>query len=320
VDRHGALTVVWMRNEGSHYDVFASSRPAHGGWSDPERIAGGSLPDLGLSDFDMKMAPSGAAIVAVGNIDHTSVQAIYRSRDGVWTKPRDFSVGGNYPVLDVTIDARGQATLAINGRGLSVVQHSGRRWRAPVVLGGRPGFAFDIDAGRPGEVLVVYKTGAKSYTAGRFVDGKLTGRSLNSLGSMGNVQLDAMGDGSATYLWNVGRELHAVHESSAGELGEATVISLTRPRWSLPLVTSGPGGKVLATWAVGGQVYVTFSSAASEVWSAPVDVSEGYGAMDEYGVKAAYGSDGSVLLVWQDLRKRADGIVGTMARRARPAT
>ena len=167
--------------------------------------------------------------VAVGNIDFTSVQAIYRSSDGVWTKSRAFAVGGNYPVLNLTIDARGQATLAINNRGLTIVQHSGRRWRTPVVLGGRPGFAFDVDAGRPGEVLVVYKTGTKSYAAGRFVHCELTSRPLTSLGSMANVQVDAVGDGSATYLWNVSRELHAVHESSSGDLGEDVVISPRLP-------------------------------------------------------------------------------------------
>ena len=276
VDRRGTLTVVWKREDLSHYDVFASSRPSRGNWSDPVRIAGGSVPDLGLSDYHMQMASSGAAIVAIGNIDHTSVQAIYRSRDGVWAKPKLFSVDGWYPALDVTIDARGQATLATNGRGLTIVQHS--------------------------------------FAAGRFVHGGLTTRTLTGLGSMADVQIDARGDGSATYLWKAGRELCAVHESSSGVLGDPVVLSPSRPG-SLPFVTSNPHGDVLATWTAHGQVYVTFSTSGSEIWSAPVELSEVYGARDDHGVEAAYGSDGSVLVLWQDLRKRADGGVGTMARR-----
>lgn len=329
-DRTGTVTAVWQKesHSGRKSWIYAADRPAGESWSAPTRVARTPGIENLWTAPRAAFGAEGATVVTWGGFRHS--RAVYRRNTGTWTNPVTIASGRAPIPADAAISARGHATAAFQDpRGLHVVQRRAGGWSDPVRLPLRAkSFThWDLDAGRSREVVVVWQTGDGPVRSGRFTDRSWTRhRVAEPTGRVNELLVDAARDGSARFVWTVGRvwrpgEVQGAYQDETGAIGDLVVIAPRGGGCAASTLTSSPSGRGLlagtATSRSGetGEVFAAHWDDAESTWAAPDDLSVGIVPGPCSSVAAAIGDDGSAVVAWFEVRPnwRAKG---TFVRRA----
>jgi len=201
VAANGAATIVWLRK----HDLAASSRPAGGGFCDPETVSEAAEQNSGPSvSLD---AGDDATVVFELKSGMRVIASSTRPAGGKWSTPATISEPLNVNVPSVAVNARGDAVAV---------------WEA---------FFEEVGAGTQEEHIQVATRPAGASAWGAPVT--LT-KTETGLGEPGNQEVAIDGEGDAVAIWGRmhGANAETIETSQDHALGSS---------WSAPKTISGPG-------------------------------------------------------------------------------
>jgi hypothetical protein len=197
----GAATIVWRRQK----DVDASSRPAGGGFGNPETVSDAAAPNEG----PRVALDAGGDATAVFELESGErvIASSTRPAGGEWPAPSTISEPLNVNVPSVAVNARGDAVAV---------------WEA---------FFEEMGAGTQEEHIQVATRPAGASAWGAAVT--LT-KTETGLGEPGNQEVAIDGQGDAVAIWGRmhGAGAETIETSQDHALGSS---------WSAPKAISGPG-------------------------------------------------------------------------------
>jgi hypothetical protein len=197
----GAATIVWQRQ----HDVYASSRPAGGGFGSPETVSEEAVQDEG----PRVALDAGGDATTVFELEagERVIASSTRPAGGKWSAPATISEPLLVNVPSVAVDARGDAVAV---------------WEA---------FFEEVGAGEKEEHIQVATrpAGASAWSA----PVTLT-KTESGLGEPGNQEIAIDGQGDAVAIWGRmhGANAETIETSQDHALGSS---------WSPPKAISGPG-------------------------------------------------------------------------------
>jgi hypothetical protein len=288
VDAQGDATAVWVRSDGSHNLVQASTRPAGGSWSVPATLsAAGQSADQPQVAVDAH--GNVTALWERNNGTQDVVQVAVRPAGGSWSSPSSLSspsVSAQYPQM--AIDPAGDAAAiwqSFDGSSFSIlatIRRAGTSWPLPTTLA----------------------AGSSTYA-----------------GATPDVGLDDAGDAVAVW-YRAGGGQHQVVQSTvrpaAGAWGPVTNVSSTTHDAQQPHVAVDAGGDAVALWEEyedstnNYAVQAATRATVNGIWQPPVDLSST--GVNTANAQLASAPEGETVAVWA----RSDNFSGSVQSASRP--